>query len=456
MDEPLTEAERFPLLTERSRAMLRRLQQHAHAPRWTYACGERLDAAGLAEVQAYAARQKAEPRGWKPGEAPAWVPEFIERCRRDVPFYRDRLRCDPLPTCSREDLRREPWSFVPDSADISELVVYRTSGTTGNLIHLPAHPIAPARYLPLFQSALTAHGVSLLGGDRVSLIQVAAQVRTYTFASVSSYLDGAGHAKINLHPSDWNAADDPLRFFDDCAPEIVTSDPFALEQLATLPVRTRLKGILSSATMLLPALRDRLQRHFGCPVIDIYSMNETGPIAFARADNDADEHEILPHNLFVEILDESDRPVVPGQRGEIVVTGGVNPFLPLVRYRTGDFGALSFSPLPLREEPGVRAPVPRLVGIERRRPVLFHAVDGAPVVSISVTVALFNIPLPFFSLHQSRDGSLTFRTRCDAAVEYEVRQALTMLFGKTPLRIEQLSWEVAWSGKSIQYSREDA
>jgi phenylacetate-CoA ligase len=444
LDIPLTDDERFPLLSDRSRAMLRRLQQHAHAPRWTYQCGERLDAAGLADVQAFAKRQQLERRGWKFGQAPAWVSDFIDRCRREVPFYRRCSVQDPLPTCSRADLRREPWAFVPDSADLSLLIVYRTSGTTGNLIHIPAHPVTPTRYLPLFQSALAAHGVALLGGDRVSVIQVAAQVQTYTFASVSSYLDGAGHAKININPADWTSCEDRERFIDDCAPEIFTSDPFALEQLATLRLQSRPKAILSSATLLLPALRDRLQRHFGCPVIDIYSMNETGPIAFARADSDADEHEILPHNLFVEILDDSGRSVPPGERGEIVVTGGVNPFLPLVRYRTGDFASLSF-----QDE------VPRLMHVERRRPVVFQTAAGAPVVSISVTVALFRIPLPFFSLHQAQDNSLTLRTYCDSLVEREIRQALMGIFGDTPLCIEQVPSDVAWSGKSIQYSRDD-
>jgi phenylacetate-CoA ligase len=423
--------------------MLRRLQQHPHAPRWTYQCGERLDAAGLADVQAFAARQRSEPRGWAFGRPPAWVVEFVDRCRRDVPFYRDRTPADPRATCNRDDLRREPWAFVPDWADLSDLIVYRTSGTTGNLIPIPAHPVAPARYLPLFQAALAAHGASLDGGDRVSLVQVAAQVRTYTFASVSSYLGGAGYAKINLNPADWNAAGDAEAFFDDCAPEVVTSDPFALEQLAVRPVKSRPKGILSSATMLLPALRDRLRRHFGCPVVDVYSMNESGPIAFARPDSDADEHEILPHNLYVEILDEAGKPVPPGGRGEIVLTGGINPFLPLVRYRTGDYGSLDF-----------RGGVPRLVGVERRRPVVFAAADGGPVVSISVTTALFRTPLPFFALHQAHDGSLTFRTRCDRATEDEVRAAVRELFGAAPLRIEQVPEEVAWGGKSIQYSRD--
>lgn len=442
-DPPLTEAERFPLLTDRSRAMVRRLQQHPYAPRWTYQCGERLTAEGLADVQAFAAKQQSQRLGWKEGETPDWVPEFIDRCRREVPFYRERLQGDSIPTCCRDDLRREPWSFVPDTADVSELIVYKTSGTSGNLIHLPAHPVAPARYLPLFQTALAAHGAVLAGGDRVSLVQVAAQVRTYTFASVSSFLDGAGYAKINLNPADWSHAEDRFRFFDDCAPEVVTSDPCALEQLAALPIQAQPKAILSSATLLLPALRDRLRQRFGCPVIDVYSMNETGPIAFAPPGSDIDEHEILPHNLFVEILDETGQPLPHGERGEIVVTGGINPFLPLVRYRTGDFGALT-----------CRGGAPKLVGIERRCPVIFRAANNAPIVSISVTVSLFRIPLPFFSLHQAHDGALTFRTRCDAETADQVRHALKNLFGGTPLRFEQVPWETAWRGKPIQFTCE--
>lgn len=189
-DTPLTEAERFPLLTDCGRAMLRRLQQHAHAPRWSYQCGDRLDAAGLGDVHAFAERQRSQRPVWKPGAVPDWVADFVDRCRHDVPFYRSRIAGNALPTCNRDDLRREPWSFVPDSADVSELIVYRTSGTSGNLLHIPAHPVAPARYLPLFQSALAAHGLALVGGDRVSLIQVAAHVQTYTFASVSTFLAG--------------------------------------------------------------------------------------------------------------------------------------------------------------------------------------------------------------------------------------------------------------------------
>src|SRR5438270_581561 len=150
-DQPLTERERFPLLTDAGRAMLRWLRQHPHGPRFNYACGERLDAAGLASVRDYADRLMSGRAGWRTGEAPPWLAEFVRSCRHDVPFYRDRVGWTEdffaLPTTTRLDLRREPWSFVPDSADLSQLIVYRTSGTTGNLLNIVSHPVAPNRYL---------------------------------------------------------------------------------------------------------------------------------------------------------------------------------------------------------------------------------------------------------------------------------------------------------------------
>jgi len=441
-DEPLTDRERFPLLTDAGREMLDRLKQHPHAPRFNYSCGERLDAAGLADVRAYAERLAVGRAGWRFGEAPGWLKEFARYCRNEVPFYRDRADWSDdffaLPMTGRGDIRREPWSFVPDQSDLSQLIVYRTSGTSGNLLNIISHPTAPNRYLPLFETALSAHGLSIEGGPRVSIIQVCSQKRTFTLASVMSYFDSAGFAKINLNPADWNHPDDRARFLDDLGAEVYTGDPFAFAELARLGLKTQPKALISSATTLLPGQRAELESHFGCPVIDVYALNESGPVAFSR---DAG-HEVLPHDLYVEILDESGRALEPGRRGEIVVTGGVNPNLPLVRYRTGDFAALDFG-----------CAIPRLVDFAGRRPVHFRTASGQVVSSIDVTVALFDVPLPFFSLHQEAGGKMRFRTRCDASTQARVEAALYDLFGtEQPLTIDQLPSDHLWQGKWLQYS----
>jgi phenylacetate-CoA ligase len=438
---PLADDRLFPLMTDASRRLLKRLREHPHAPRYNWRTGERLTAAGLENVRSYAQRQQTDRSGWRFGQVPAWLPVFVQMCRHDVPFHRQRTDWSDdffsLPTIDRESLRLYPWALVPDGLPIEDLIVYTTSGTTGDRLQVLSHPEVPSRYLPLLQFVLATRNITLEGGDRISIVQVCAQKETNVMSSVSSYLGGAGFAKVNLRPEDWHDPLDAMRFIDDCDPEIYTGDPFAFVELMKLPLRTRPKAIVSSATMLLPGLRHALESHFGCPVIDFYSLNESGPVAFAHGEG----HEILPHNLYVEILDLQGRACSPGKRGEIVVTGGVNPYLPLLRYRTGDHAAMDFS-----------GAMPRLIEFQGRRPTIFYNAAGETFNSVDVTATLKNLPLSFFALHQLADRSLLLRTCCDAYIQASAVALLQSLFGPgIDIRVEQAS-DAAWAGKPIHYT----
>lgn len=441
LDRRLTDEERYPLLTGAGRRMLDRLRCHPHGPAFNHECGDRLDAEALARVRRFAADLRTADRRVEWGRTPEWVVEFARTALRRVPFYRAYGgwpgAFTELPTTTRADLAREPWSFVPDGEPLDQLIVYDTSGTTGHRIVLPSHPETAAKYVPLLEAALATRGVRLEGGpDRVAMIQVCAQKRTWTFGNIVSYLDGAGFAKVNLDPDDWRDPDDRVRYLDDCSPEVYTGDPLAFQELARLPLRTRPKALLSSATALLPGLRRELEARFGCPVLDIYSMKESGPIAVDAEGG----HAQIPHDLYVEVLDPEGRPCAPGERGEITLTGGRNPYLPLLRYRTGDWAGLNLD-----------RPAPLLVGIEGRPPVVFTAADGSPINNVDVTWALRDLPLTRFRLHQHADGSLTFRGPARA----EVRAALLELFGPTQkIRFEEIPEAEAWNGKIVQYTRD--
>jgi phenylacetate-CoA ligase len=441
MYAPLADDRLFPLMTDASQRLLKRLREHPHAPRYNWRTGDRLTATGLANVRDYAQRLKTDRTGWRFKQFPAWLPEFIQSCRRDVPYHRQRVDWTDdffaLPTIDRQSLRLYPWAFVPDALPIDDMIVYTTSGTTGDRLQILSHPQVPSRYLPLLQFILATRNITLEGGDRISIVHICAQKETNVMSSVSSYLGGAGFAKVNLRPEDWHDPLDAVRFIDDCDPEIYTGDPFAFTHLMKLPLRTGPKAIISSATTLLPGLRNALESHFGCPVIDFYSLNESGPVAFAHGDG----HEILPHNLYVEILDPHGRACPPGQRGEIVVTGGINPYLPLLRYRTGDHAAMDFS-----------EPMPRLIDFQGRQPTLFYNAAGEAFNSVDVTATLKNLALSFFSLHQFADRSLLFRTACDADLQTAAVALLQSLFGPgIDIRAEQAS-DAAWSGKPIHYT----
>lgn len=436
---PLDDAAMFPLLTEASRGLLTRLREHPFAPRWTHRCGERLTAGALARVRGYAEALKAN-RNSPPRAQPPWLGEFLDHCRRDVPFYRERLpsggSLETMPATLREDLRTGYWRFVPDTADLGDILTYWTSGTSGTMVMVPSCPEAPVKYLPVFEAALRALGIGIEGGNRMSIVQAMFQRSAYTYPSVMSYFGGAGLARLNLNPSEWRSPADRAAYLDEFTPELVTGDPVGLVELASLPLRDRPKALISSATALLPATRSKLEAAFGCPVLNLYAMHEVGPIGIDHGNG----LEILAPDIHVEILAADGSPCPPGVRGEITITSAFNPFLPLIRYRTGDHAALDLS-----------APAPRLVEFEGRAPAVFRSASGKIFNSLDVTRVLSDCPLPALSLIQRADGSVRMRTRCDEAMATRVREQLRDLFEGVGVDVERIPNDWPWTGKLIQY-----
>lgn len=142
-------------------------------------------------------------------------------------------------------------------------------------------------------------------------------------------------------------------------------------------------------------LRQLLQKQFGCHVYDLYSLTECRMIAVSEKPG---IYQLIRPELYIEVLHpERDEPVAPGARGEITVTGGINPFLPLIRYRTGDFAALQFI-----------AGQPCLINLEGRSPTLFLNQNRDFVNHVDISRALSTFSLAGFTLHQKKDLSLDF------------------------------------------------
>jgi phenylacetate-CoA ligase len=435
----ISEAERFPRLTREGRRLLYALREHPQSPQWNWPNGEQLDDAGLERVREFAASLANTPFP-KAEETPDWLNDFVTSCLEDVPFYRDRSApgtpFTSIPSCSRADLAAAVWSFVPDSQPLDQLIVFSSSGTTGHPAKMPSHPVTAACGVPLIEHALAPHSVAVpRGTDHVAIASIVDYPGAYTTANVISHLDEAGYIRVNLQPDVWQTAGDRREFIDHWQGSIVIADPLALAALGRLGLGYQPRAIVSSIATLTDAFAADLQKQFDCPVLDLYALTEAGIVAVKTPHG----HAVLPHDLYVEILDELDEPCPPGVRGEVTLSGGRNPFMPLLRYRTGDFASHS-------RQNG------RLIlhDLEGREPVLFQAADGGCIHSMQVSRALRKLPLNQFSLRQNGAGELTFTYRGSIDAD-AVRRKLFAIFGRdVPLTLSRLA-AVPSKGKIIQY-----
>jgi phenylacetate-CoA ligase len=106
-----------------------------------------------------------------------------------------------------------------------------------------------------------------------------------------------------------------------------------------------LKDICPSLQLVMPTseICDDLDRKilkdgFGVKVVNEYGAAELDLIAMDDIDGDFVLNE---ETLYVEILDEQNKPVLPGVEGRVVITSLFNQVMPFIRYEIGDSAVFS-------------------------------------------------------------------------------------------------------------------
>jgi len=425
--------ERHPLITGAGAEMLERLREHPDAPRFNHATGDRLREEDLPLLESYRAAIASERGPRPPGPPPPAILARVAAWRERVPFIERALAgvldlerdWERVPTTSRADLARAPWEFVPVDEPLDRMVIYRTAGTTGHPITVPHHPLAVRLYEPLLEHALARHGApAAFSRGEVACFLVGAQIRTYTYAAVLAAWNEAGFAKLNIRQTDWPREGSQARYFADLAPRLFTGDPISFAEMMRMDLPGSPMALVSTSVAMSPGLKQRLAARYRAPVIDWYSLVETGPIGYICPRSPSTYH-VLPPDVHVEALRPDGTACGPGERGEIAITGGRNPFAPMLRYRTGDWGRLDPSPCACGDA------MPRLLDLEGRVPVLFRAADGTPVSTVDLSRLLREHPLLLHEFVQRSDQSceLVCRPLPDALVdlarvEADLRRAL--------------------------------
>ncbi|MCI8484015.1 MAG: phenylacetate--CoA ligase family protein [Lachnospiraceae bacterium] len=101
----------------------------------------------------------------------------------------------------------------------------------------------------------------------------------------------------------------------------------------------RISGLISGAEILYDSTRESVEKLFGAKAFSRYSNEENGVLGQEEGKNNV--FVINEADYIIEILDEEGNPLPDGETGRIVVTDLYNYGMPMIRYDTGDVGAIT-------------------------------------------------------------------------------------------------------------------
>ena len=274
------------------------------------------------------------------------IQKLVDFAYHNVTLYRekyDRAGVHPRDLRALEDLTHFPsvskqdvLAAYPDGAlarglDLRRCLLSKSSGSTGqvlNVVHqadrLGIQGLAMNRLIELYTPYLPWHRL------------------VYIYTSEYPARSLFGMYPMILIPT-LTPTDEILKRLREIRPHLLTCYPSHLRALAADLGpdgcrRLRLKAISVSSELSTQSERDDLAALFGCGVYDEYSTEELTHVAAQCRDK---TYHLFEDVAYIETLaPDSDQPVPPGEKGEIVGTYLHNYAMPFIRYRQGDFATL--------------------------------------------------------------------------------------------------------------------
>lgn len=286
---------------------------------------------------------------------------LVEQAKAHSPFYRDHLKdvfvngaFSPdawlsLPILQRRDVRllgdRMHCDTTPEGGEVSTV---STSGSSGSPLTVRWNRMATLATRSVTQRMYRWHGFDMAG----------------SYAGIRSYGEkGAAFPGMRRQRS-WNtfnpdapfyslSVDTPmaqqLDWLGMIRPDYLNTYPSVVAELARLGLRNneklRFDYVLTAGEVVTPEIRALCQEAFGARILDSYGCQEFGKIA-VQCEHEKGRLHICTSNVLVEVLDENNQQVLPGQSGRVVLTSLYNYAMPFIRYEIGDYVTLADSPCP--------------------------------------------------------------------------------------------------------------
>ncbi len=368
----------------------------------------------------------------------------LERAATRVPFYRNQWQerrrlgdhkswedLNNWPVLEKEDLRKDPRSFVADDSSTRWMFHDHTSGTTGTSLDLWLTRATVNEWYAMFEArwrrwyGLTRHDRwAILGGQMV----IATRQNKPPFWVWNAGLNQLYMSSYHLSPSLIPHYLDALVRYRVRYIWAYSSAVYSLAQEVLRRNRKdiRLETVITNAEPLYEHQRATIAEAFGCQVRETYGMAE---MVTAASECDLGNLHQWPDAGVV----EAANPQSETGMSELVCTGLVNADMPLIRYRVGDCARIS------QKKCACGRLLPLIDAIDGRFDDLLYTSDGRqigrldpvfkndlPIIEsqiVQVSLNSINVRyVPAADFHASALGQLAARVRerlGDIAVTFE-------------------------------------
>jgi len=277
--------------------------------------------------------------------------KLIKYAKEEIPYYKEKVsdvseneicNIDDLsymPHVTKKMIQEHPGEFIGKKSPLF-LTKKTTGGSTGEPVTVYKDHDAMAHEL-----AATWRGYSWAGIDigdrqgrfwgvpfaskdklRAKLIDcVTNRKRCSAFSFDDKSLEGYTKMLTEFNPTYFYGYVSMLEEYAKYFERICKKPPF------------NLRCVITTSEVLTDYHRKLIEDVFTAPVFNEYGSGELGSVAHECEDGSL---HVMAENMIVEVFD-GERKCRPGEMGELVITELNNRAMPLIKYRTGDFAALS-------------------------------------------------------------------------------------------------------------------
>ncbi|MDK2821419.1 MAG: phenylacetate-CoA ligase [Clostridia bacterium] len=279
----------------------------------------------------------------------------VKRAFYNVPFYRktfQEIGLEPSDIKDLNDLQRLPFTSKKDLRDnypfgmfavpMSEIVrIHSSSGTTGKptVVGYTRHDIE-------VWSELMARALVCGGATRHDIIQNAYGYGLFTGGLGVHY--GCERLGASVIPISGGNTKRQIMIMKDYKSTVLTCTPsYALHIAETMddmgvdPEELELHHGIFGAEPWSENMRQEIERRLNISAVDIYGLSEVIGPGVGIECQEKDGLHIFSDHFLIEVIDPvTEKPVEPGQMGELVITSLTKEALPIIRYRTRDITSI--------------------------------------------------------------------------------------------------------------------